>query len=64
LTRVRAAIVVVENQYLLHIPSVCFQRLSIQQAKRMHHVVCGLPGCVIFFFFHILIKGAIFENSY
>jgi hypothetical protein len=47
--RVRATFAVVERQYILHILSVLFLALGIQQAMRMCHIVmCGLSGCTVF----------------
>jgi len=47
---VRATIVVVEKQRVLHNLSVCIIALSIQYVIRMHHIViCGLLRCTIFF---------------
>jgi hypothetical protein len=40
-----------------------FVALGIQQAMSLHHiVVCGLPGCTLFFP-HYLIKGKIFQKK-
>ena len=56
LRRVRAAVVAVEKQYVLHMLRMCVcvcVALGIQHALRMSHiVVCGLCGSTVFF--HII----------
>jgi hypothetical protein len=54
LRRVRATIVAVEKQCLLHIPSVCvcvFVALGTRRDMSMHHIVYSLSGSIIFFHF-------------
>jgi hypothetical protein len=50
LTRVRATIVAVEKQCVVHNPSVCvFVALCIHHAMRMRRIViCGIPRCTTF----------------
>jgi len=48
--RVRATIVAVEKQYIIHIVSVCVLVLGIRHEMRLHHIViCALAGFNIFF---------------
>jgi len=50
--RIRATIVVVEKQWVLHIVNVCLA-LGIHHAVRMIHIaICDLAGSAVFF--HII----------
>jgi len=60
--RVRATIVAVEKEQILHILSVCVA-FVIQHAKRMRHIaICGLPRYTIFFP-HYLINRTVFGKK-
>jgi ABC-type polysaccharide/polyol phosphate export permease len=66
--RARETIVVVENQYVLLILSVCvcILALFIRPENRMRLIlllICGLPACTLFFL-HYLINNTIFGNSH
>ena len=61
LRRVRATIVVVEKQWILHILSV-YVALDIEHAVHMCHIViCGLPRSKIFF--RIILQKARFSEK-
>jgi hypothetical protein len=64
MTSLRATIVVVEKQEILHNLTVCvLVALVIQHAMRMRHIaICGLPRSTIFFT-HYLLNGRIFEKK-
>ena len=50
LRRVRATIVALEGQQVLHRLSVCFLAFVTQHAMRNSHIViCGLSGSTVFF---------------
>ena len=63
LRRVRATIVVVEKQWVLHILSVCISSLSYP-ARNAHAPYCHLwPAPLYKVFPHYLINGTIFEKK-